>query len=57
MSREANMSHKEIAERLNISVNTVQGHISSSLKVIRSYLLKYGEVYTDLVLLLACFNS
>ena len=36
MSRELQMSHKEIAEALGVSVHTVQEHISLSLKVIRS---------------------
>ena len=42
MSREAQLSHKEIAGELGISVNTVQEHISSSLKIIRTYLIKYS---------------
>ena len=52
MSREAQLSHKEIAGELGISVNTVQEHISSSLKIIRTYLIKYsGSEYTDIILL------
>lgn len=57
MSREAQLSHKEIADKLGISVNTVQEHISTSLKLIRTYLIKYsGSEYVDLLLLLICFN-
>lgn len=57
MSREAQLSHKEIAESLGISVNTVQEHISSSLKIVRTYLIKYsGSEYADLILLLICLN-
>lgn len=56
MSRESFMSHKEIADALGISVNTVQEHISSSLKVIRSYLIKYAGTYADILLILICLN-
>ena len=57
MSRKEMKSHKEIAEELNISVSTVQQHISASLKVIRSYLVKYSGTYADLLVLLFCLNS
>ena len=50
-------THAEIAEELNISVYTVQQHISASLKVIRSYLVKYSGTYADLLVLLFCLNS
>lgn len=56
MSREALMSHKEIADALGISVNTVQEHISSSLKVVRSFLVKYSSTYADILLILICLN-
>ena len=57
MSRKEMKSHKEIAEELNISVYTVQQNISASLKVIRSYLVKYSGTYADLLVLLFCLNS
>lgn len=58
MSRETQLSHKEIADKLGISVNTVQEHISISLKLIRTYLIKYsGSEYVDLLLLLICLNT
>ncbi len=58
MSREAQLSHKEIADKLGISVNTVQEHISTSLKLIRTFLIKYsGSEYVDLLLLLICLNT
>lgn len=58
MSREAQLSHKEIADKLGISVNTVQEHISISFKLIRTYLIKYsGSEYVDLLLLLICLNT
>lgn len=51
MSRTEMKSHKEIAEELNISVYTVQQHISASLKVIRDFLSKYGGSCTTLLLI------
>lgn len=56
MSREQQMSHKEIAEVLGISVNTVQESISISLRTLRSYLQKQSVVGADLILLLICLN-
>lgn len=43
MSRVENMSHKEIAAELGISVNTVQEHISESLKFIKLYFNKHAD--------------
>lgn len=56
MSREAQMSHKEIADALDISVHTVQEHISISLRTIRTFLSKYAGTYTDMLLILICLN-
>lgn len=56
LSREAELSHREIAEKLGLSVNTVQEHISLSLKTIRTYLKNYSDEYADLLILLICFN-
>lgn len=56
MSRERQMSHREIAETLGISINTVQEHISVSLRALRTYLEKKSVVGTDLILLLICLN-
>jgi RNA polymerase sigma-70 factor (family 1) len=41
MSREEGLSHQAIAERLNISTNTVNNHIKDSLKVMRRRLQPY----------------
>lgn len=55
MSRNEMKSHKEIAEALNISVYTVQQHISASLKIIRTYLQKQKSGYIpEGALLLLC---
>ena len=56
MSREQQMSHKEIADVLGISVNTVQESISSSLRTLRFYLKKNFMVGTDLILLFVCLG-
>lgn len=56
MSREQQMSHREIAEALGISVNTVQESISISLRILRTYLEKNSVAGCDLVLLLICLN-
>ncbi len=53
MSRIENMSHKEIAAQLGISVNTVQEHISEALKFIKTYFNKHADM--SLNLLLAAF--
>lgn len=44
MSRVENMSHKEIAAELGISVNTVQEHISEALKFIKIYFNKHADL-------------
>ncbi|MDN5200384.1 RNA polymerase sigma-70 factor [Fulvivirgaceae bacterium BMA10] len=41
LSREEELSYKEISEKLEISIKTVEFHISSALKTIRSFLEKY----------------
>lgn len=49
MSREQGMTHKEIAETLRLSVNTVENHISASMRFLRRNL----EQHTDVALMLA----
>jgi RNA polymerase sigma-70 factor (ECF subfamily) len=43
LSRNENMSNKEIAEEMNISVSTVEKHIGKALRVLRENL----ELYAD----------
>ncbi len=45
MSRQENMSHKEIAEALDISPYTVQENISAALKHIKTYLTQNADMY------------
>ena len=56
MSREELLSHKEIADKLGISIHTVQEHISLALHTIRTYLTKYSDTYANLLLILICMN-
>lgn len=52
MSRVENMSHKEIAVQLGISVNTVQEHISEALKFIKLYFNKYADINLSILLVM-----
>lgn len=55
MSRQQNLSHKEIAKKLNISVNTVQQHIYLSLKIVKKYVSDDNLIYeANLLLFLIC---
>ncbi|MDD4417157.1 MAG: sigma-70 family RNA polymerase sigma factor, partial [Proteiniphilum sp.] len=56
MSREEFMSHREIAQKLNLSIYTVQEHTTQALKSIRGFLAKYPESLADLFLILVCLN-
>jgi len=42
LSRVEGLSHKEIAEQLNISPNTVKNHMVEALKTLKSH-LKYAD--------------
>ena len=57
LSREGQLSYKEIAERLELSVHTVHEHIADSLRILRRFLVKYGETHADLLLLLWLLKS
>lgn len=50
MSRMENLSHKEIASQLDISVYTVQEHISEALRFIRIYFSKHSDLTLSLLL-------
>jgi len=47
MAREKNMSHKQIAEKLNISPKTVENQIGKALKIIKSDLNPYIQDFLD----------
>lgn len=56
LSREKQLTHREIAQQLGISVNTVQESISTSLHSLRRYLENSETRHVDIFLLLACLN-
>lgn len=45
LSRNKGLSHKKIAEELDLSVFTVQDHIKSALEKIRTYLVPFMNTY------------
>lgn len=53
MSRNEQLSHKEIAARLNISTKTIETHITKALKIIRSSL---GNAYSVEIVSFLCFS-
>lgn len=44
LSRNKHMTHKEIAEKLGVSKNTVKNQIVTALKEIRAYLQKHSDI-------------
>jgi len=38
LSREKQLSHKEISQKLNISIRTIDRHVNKALKILRTYL-------------------
>ncbi|WP_234367846.1 RNA polymerase sigma factor [Parabacteroides pacaensis] len=50
LSREEMLSYKEIASKLDISVSSVQKHMSDSLNLIREFLSEYAGICTSLLI-------
>ncbi len=44
LSRKEGLSHKEIAEKLNISTKTVEYHIGQSISILKDEFAKYGII-------------
>jgi len=51
MSRFEKLSYREISASLNISVKTVEAHISKALKIINDYLLNNKEIFVFILLI------
>lgn len=56
LSREEQLSYKAIAERMNISVNTVEKHVSKALKKLRTEFKDYNTPVIILLGLLAIYR-
>lgn len=52
LSRERGLNHKEIAEQLELSPNTIKNQLISALKFIRNYLLHEGGIAVSVLGLL-----
>jgi RNA polymerase sigma-70 factor (ECF subfamily) len=42
LKHEEGLSYEEIAQKLNLSKNTVRNHLAEALQIMRAYLLKHG---------------
>ncbi len=52
LSRFENLSYKEIADRMQLSVHTVEKHIAKALQILRNKINEYGDVSLILFILL-----
>ena len=52
LSRSEGLSHQKIAEKLNLSPNTVKNHMVSALKILREYLRINSDVVISVIFLL-----
>lgn len=52
LSRFENMSHKEIAEELSISVKTIESQMTKALKILRKTVEKYNAIFMAGLILL-----
>ena len=51
LSRNRLLTNKEISEQLNISISTVQDHLSSSLRILRNYFKKEGLLQSSPIII------
>jgi RNA polymerase sigma-70 factor (ECF subfamily) len=52
MSRDENLTNKQIAEKLNISVKTVEKHMTRALSTLRAKMVEYNFLSLAIFLLL-----
>ncbi|WP_286847207.1 RNA polymerase sigma-70 factor [Proteiniphilum sp. UBA5463] len=57
LSRHDDLKNREIAEKLNISIKTVEKHISKALQTIRDHLLKTGYLGALTCFFIKLFNG
>lgn len=55
LNRYEHLSYKEVADRMHISVNTVEKHIAKALRILKSRLNEYGDIVFLLLLTGFCF--
>jgi RNA polymerase sigma-70 factor (family 1) len=55
LTREEGLSHKEIAEQLNISLQTVKNQVTAAVKSIQEHILKTRGIYIPAILLTVQF--
>lgn len=48
LSREGNLTEKEIAQQMNISTKTVESHLTKALKALRNAVLKARHIFVSL---------
>lgn len=53
LNRYEHLSYKEVAERMHLSVNTVEKHVAKALRILKNRLNEYGDIV--FLLLLAGF--
>lgn len=52
LSKQEGLSYEEIAERMNISRNTVRNHLAEAMKTIRGFLKKTAMLFMSLIVFL-----
>lgn len=56
-SRNAGLTHAEIAEKLDVSTKTIEYHIGSALKQMKKVLQKYGYVFVVSLVIGVCLGA
>lgn len=56
LSRYEHLSYKEIAQQMQLSVNTVEKHIAKALRILRSKLNEYGDIAFMILFIFSFYN-